>query len=505
MMSDHPVISALLRHLVLPGMVGINLCAGQIYAGDFSLPDAVRLNRFDVNDLDTVRNDINSVDVDGATALHWAVHRDRMDIVQSLIAAGADVNRSNAYGITPLWLACRNTNTEMIDALLSAGADANASLPGGETVLMQCVRTGTEQGVKSLIEQGADVNRSEYDKGQTALMWAAASGRAGLVERLIESGARVTEKSKNGFTPLMFSARSGDIDTAKRLLGAGSDPDEATATHGNAMLVAAAGGHDDLAVFLIDAGANVNSEDEHGVTALHHAVRGGLSLLAGVIYDPAYRVRPRSSLKLATRLIEAGAEVNKQIASSRMLGPDGTPFSMQGATPYLLAAAETNTEMMDLLKSHGADPRIATVEKISPLMAAAQSACTGTCAFQEGGNVASPKDIGKALEVVRKLVEEGADITTRDIRGRTVMHIAAFTGADPVVQYLADRGADVNAGNIYNETPWTMASGMSPSLENRGLYGKHDSTSALLIKLGAKPVEFSELIDPYSPTAPVPR
>ncbi len=71
--------------------------------------------------------------------------------------------------------------------------------------------------------------------------------------------------------------------------------------------------------------------------------------------------------------------------------------------------------------------------------------------------------------------------------------MAAFTGADAVVQYLAEQGADVNATDINGETPWSMASGISPGLRYRGLYGSHESTAALLIKLGAKAVTLEEM------------
>jgi Ankyrin repeat len=76
---------------------------------------------------------------------------------------------------------------------------------------------------------------------------------------------------------------------------------------------------------------------------------------------------------------------------------------------------------------------------------------------------------------------------------QTAMHMAAFTGADGVVQFLADNGAAVDVQDKHGETPWSMAAGLSPVLRYRGLYGSHQSTAALMLTLGARSVTQDEL------------
>jgi ankyrin repeat protein len=110
-------------------------------------------------------SDVNAAQVDGMTALHWAVYHDHTEAVKLILEAGAVANR---YGVAPLSLACMNGNEEVVELLLSAGADPETSLPGGETALMTAARTGRVGPIKSLIARGADVNAQER-KGQTAL------------------------------------------------------------------------------------------------------------------------------------------------------------------------------------------------------------------------------------------------------------------------------------------------------------------------------------------------
>src|SRR5215470_13853109 len=49
--------------------------------------------------------DVNAPQVDGATALHWAVYHLDLETVDLLIKAGAKADVKNREGITPLHLA----------------------------------------------------------------------------------------------------------------------------------------------------------------------------------------------------------------------------------------------------------------------------------------------------------------------------------------------------------------------------------------------------------------
>ncbi len=65
-----------------------------------------------------------------------------------------------------------------------------------------------------------------------------------------------------------------------------------------------------------------------------------------------------------------------------------------------------------------------------------------------------------------------------------------------MVQYLAEQGAAIDLKSKSGETPWSMASGISPVFNNLGAYGVHESTAALLLKLGAKPISRDQMETP---------
>ena len=68
--------------------------------------------------------DVNAAQGDGATALHWAAHRDDLTIADLLIRAGARATVANDLGATPLHLACTNRS-----APTPSGCDSFASAP----------------------------------------------------------------------------------------------------------------------------------------------------------------------------------------------------------------------------------------------------------------------------------------------------------------------------------------------------------------------------------------
>jgi ankyrin repeat protein len=210
-------------------------------------------------------------------------------------------------------------------------------------------------------------------------------------------------------------------------------------------------------------------------------------------FDESYRVQPSNMPGLAAALLQRGANPNARIMANDTRGPDGTPFEMRGATPYFLAAVAGDAGLMRLLGRSGADPKLGADGGATPLMAAARSACTGSCEFRGANLEVDPAAAAAALDAVRIAIELGADVNAVNEDGQSAMHMAAFTGADAVVQLLAERGAAIDLQDKRGETPWSMAAGLSTVLRYRGQYGTHESTAALLLKLGAKPITQEEL------------
>ncbi len=66
--------------------------------------------------------DLNAVDREGHTALHWAAFEGRQEVVAQLLALNASVFNADLKGRTPLHLAAMSRSEPTVDALLAAGA-----------------------------------------------------------------------------------------------------------------------------------------------------------------------------------------------------------------------------------------------------------------------------------------------------------------------------------------------------------------------------------------------
>lgn len=409
--------------------------------------------------------DVNASQVDGMTALHWAVYHDNTSTAIELIDRGANVSAENRYGIKPLYLACLNGNATLVSALLDKGADPNTSISGGETVLMTASRTGSMESVLALLEAGADVDGKERN-GQTAIMWAAAEGRSDVVQTLVDAGADFkTPLEKSGFTPFLFAIRQGKTETVRVLLNAGSDINFATrsSTRGrlpkrgtSPLLMAVENGHYDLAVELLDAGADPN-DTRSGFTILHSLtwIRKP-DIGESSAGDPKPQGSgQRTSLEFVREIVSRGADVNARLEKGRKAGRGHV--STIGATPLFLAADRADLAYMKLLVELGADPLIPNKDGTTPLLVAA--GIGSTAPEEEAGSES------ECLAAVQYLVSLGADINTVDANGETAMHGAAYKNIPSMVHYLNENGADISLWNTKNKIGWTpllIAEGYRP-------------------------------------------
>jgi len=426
------------------------------------------------------------------TALHWAVQRDAVEIVDLLLAAGADVSASNHYGVTPLTLASLNGGGEVVTQLLAAGADPNARLADGETVLMTAARTGEVDVIAALLGAGGDPNGYEQARGQTALMWAAAENNVEAIVALVAGGADIAVRTRDlstedargtfsrevglmgeprsgpSFTALLFAVQLGQLDAVRTLIELGGDVNDAFPDGTSALVLAAMNGQHEVGAFLIDRGADVHAADQ-GWNALHQTIR--LRRTNTGHLPPPKGQGSFSSMDLINKLIEADIDVNAPMMSDFRDGYRNR-LNRIGATPFLLASKNVDTAVMRVLLDVGADPLVPNGDLTTPLMVAAGVDMWNP--GEDGG--ATAEDEPEALEAVRMLVELGNDVRAANDRGETALHGAAYRGAPSIVDYLVEQGAQLDAQSAQGWTPWTIANGVFYSL----FYKEQPTTAARL-------------------------
>lgn len=455
------------------------------------------------------RADPNVPQPDGATALHWAAHWNDVALAKALIAAGAKANIANDYGVTPLFLAATNGSADMLDVLLDAGGDANAALPSGETVLMTAVRSGHIAGVRRLLAAGANPNAAQRSKGQTALMWVATSGHVDIARTLIEAGADVTIASTGQSTPLMFAAREGHVDMARVLVGAG-DPLDAAAKDGSTpLLIATVRGHVPLALALLGMGAAPDGAVGAGFTPLMWAAatleavpvtytgletEGEWSTFAGI-------PDRRQKLALVKALLANGAAINARSKQDlpTLMGHQGSrPWAPHaGSTPFLIAAHSADAEMMRLLLANGADPLMrGTAARENP---AGETAVMAACHGLVEEKLLLAED--KRIAAIQVALDAGNDIEAQDVNDWRAVHVAANSGFNEVMTFLAAKGAEKNpltkpTSDLLFPVPAQSPLGLvEGTLENNFELKERPETAAVLRSLGFKSIGRVTLAD----------
>jgi len=465
--------------------------------------------------------DVNARQADGTTALAWAAHWDDLEMVALLLRAGADVNIANDLGVTPLMLASLNANAAIAAKIFEGTPDPNLTRSNGETALMMASRTGSAEIVKMLLERGANAN-AKTKAGDTALMFAAAERHSDVVRALVDAGADVTARTaitdkaaggygnnramrkqdgtdeagkpkqlfkgqaiyvdqlpkegdgepprpEGGFTPLLYASMSGDLEAVKTLLAAKAPINDAAPDGVTPLIASVVRFHDNVALLLIESGADVNT-DKAGYTALHAAALTGQMNVAKALLE--HKADPNAAMSMPKRFQAVFVPYNPELQTGRL--------NQVGATPFLMAAKAVNTEMMKLLLAHGADPKRTTESKTSAIQLAA-----GLGKRQVSDMFVFIRyytwDEERAIATISMLLDLGANIDEANEFGETALHGATYHGAQKVIQFLVERGANINATNWSDQTPLRLAEGHFYS----GTFLRYPETATLLRKLGA--------------------
>jgi len=427
---------------------------------------------------------------DGSTPLQWAVYHNDVAAVKRLLEAGAKVGEANNYGATPMQMAAATGNTQIIKLLLDAGANPDSPNDDGQTALMAVARTGNVEAAKLLLRHGAKVNARESWGNQTALMWASARRHPQMMELLISHGAdlnarsawrnwerHVTAESRakrtnaGGLTPLMYAARENCLECVNVLIKHHVDVDLPDPDGVAPMTVAIMNTNWDIARRLIDAGADVNQWDMYGQNPLYAAVvnaapRAPSLFGGGPGFNPSDPPNQNTPQEVITQLLDKGANPNMQLFY-RPAGR-GAGGAARGATPLMAAAAADDVDLVKLLLTHGADPKLYQADNQTPLMAA-----LGGRGVFGGGGAANPK---AAIEVLNVLHDAGTEVNIMSIqhhllrtRGGTALHFAVRSDSAESIRLLVSWGIDVNARDPDGLTAldYAMARGYVPFLAQR--------------------------------------
>jgi ankyrin repeat protein len=457
--------------------------------------------------------DVNAAQVDGATALHWAIYRDDADTVEFLIGAGANIKAANREGITPLAMAALYGNTAILNKLLKGGADAKQRGPNGETMLMLAARNGNPQAIRMLVEAGAEVNVREPLRGTTALMWAVDQKNSAAVKALLASGANPALKSGGAGLPRNYMA--GRVNTAQvraaqerhmRAAAAGRTYEEQLKIEGVGGRFGGFGGN--LAASQA-AAAGGGQPQGAGAAGQQGGGRGqggrgrGQGGAAGAADAPAAPSAAQAPAAAQAPGSPQAAEVQQDDDDDSVIVAGLVGSGGGGLTALVLAAREGDLESAKALVDAKADVNQVTEYGWSPLLVATNNRHYKLAAYLiergadvnlankgnwtplyiatdnrniEGGDYPVPKPDLDHLDFIKLLLARGANPNARakdNTLSRTIFTMQWFqeNGATPFIRaaqssdtelmkLLLQHGADPKIATEYGDTALTAAAGV---------------------------------------------
>ena len=161
---------------------------------------------------------------DGLSSVHQTVLFDNHKALLLLIESGANVNQEESErGLVPLNYAINKQNLKIVRTLISAGA-TNKKIDGGFTPMEMAFTIGNKLIIKELLKAKFNVSFSFYDSaGETPLMSAILLGDSELFDLLLENGADINARDHKEYTALHIAIMKKDVYMTKKLIDAGAD------------------------------------------------------------------------------------------------------------------------------------------------------------------------------------------------------------------------------------------------------------------------------------------
>jgi ankyrin repeat protein len=337
-------------------------------------------------------------------------------LVRKLLADGASCEQTDHHGDTPLMWAAYKGHAHVVRALLEGGAAADTGNKMGETALWWAAKQDHPVVVTMLREAGASGGFVE-----SALL-----GEVKALEDALNNGYDVEARSRSGDTALRAAAACGQIECLRLLLTHGADPNNVGVRGRTALMAAVERGCVAAIHVLAKAGANIHAQDAYGFTALDNVRRAGREVVEA--------------------LIQCGAEVNRRNGNESFPLIQAARFHMgdesiaavdgfldagaeidaadegSGDTALMWAATTGSVEVVRLLLERGADPNRADKYGFTALIDAAR---------------------GGWAEIVHLLLRYGADVNAESHPDFTAIYAAASEGNADIVRLLIFHGADV--------------------------------------------------------------
>lgn len=301
---------------------------------------------------------------------------ENVSLMSLLKKAKVDLNTSEkSTGFTALFIACEEENDVAVKFLIESGCDVNYKNDMDSTPIFYVANKACLQ---LLLDAGADVEHTNSAGEQPLSTLIVHKNGSEMISTLVAAGVDINTKNADGMTVLMQIAKKSDSPEAISLL--------------------------------LAAGADLGAQNDKGHTAILLACHSGHVLnLQALLQTNLHRAGHVGNVNA---IIEIKSAVNL--------------CDRKGGSPLMYAINTNNYDCVQPLIDAGADVNLAGKDGKTALMYAVKA---------------------EQLSVVSRLLEAKCDVSHCDLDGRTALiHVAkSVNDCSEILKLLVEAGADVNA------------------------------------------------------------
>jgi len=438
---------------------------------------------------------INTQNIFGCSALHYACEYGHMEAVQELIHHSSrgrgqslkgqslknnslDLNCQDTQGVTPVMKCTSNVN--MVDYLLTHGADPFITDHSKRTVLhLACGQYSNEDSAEYLIATYPDLCKLKTNKGYTALHAAVKYRTTRLVNMLLPH-SEIDAVNDHGHTALSIAIKAGKKWMVEVLLEAGAQWTPLFQLHSPPSWIDAQANYyvdspihfaakynqvDVLYFLLRQPQCNVKSLNDEGESAFWRACRQGSTEAVKLLYHASdiyqgclNRWTPLNiavlcgHYKIVEYFCQQKANLNLQLPLLHR--------NMEGDTALVLACANNYPDIVQLLVD-SLTPEELEANETAPMSIAVRHGFSKVVQILVHAKANSTTAMQLACEhnrsdIVEILLDNGHSVNEL-IFGMTPLMLASREGALATMQTLLRRGADRNFVADTGETALTLA------------------------------------------------
>lgn len=348
----------------------------------------------------------------------------KIESVKWLLINKADMNQKSAGGSTGLHLAIMNGHNELVDYLISMGISIVEPDDTYLTPFLLACSVGNFHAAQLLLRRGAKISETQRFTGYHGIHLATTASNIKMIKFLIDNGVSIDVTDCHGMTPFLMTCSAGQLEVSSWLVERGcnklatsnSDGEDGGST---GLHFACKGGHMAMVSFLLTLGLPIDMLDARGVSIVEKAKLFGHIDIANLILDREMSNAGPLDVAVFFRLLDL-----KEISRAQ-------------------------SYIESFLKRIGLKCKEEDMNLLFHLSCACGHVYLTEYFVVVGCNVNSPLGVVEAtplmqaskygqLDVVKFLVDHGANMLARDCSDLTAMRIACLNGHNEIASFLED-------------------------------------------------------------------